>query len=280
MATINLSVKANQDGAVAHRIRYARIDNVINPVWITVSPDVVNSPNLTETIATNIPNGQYRIGYYAIYSDLRTCLEQFVETAPCDNLISINAYLDGNNIIIEYLAPNDAPKVRITVNYPNGGNTTQNYVNNGNDIPIALPNGVYGDFTVTGQSVCDESSGFYSAPSSQVVVSREQNNLTITNTSPNLSIVTVVGIGGFTLSQIISPGSSLQGEHTAFYGSIELGYTNSPTADCSAQLLLNGTIIQCIDIAAFSPAADIVFSPAAFSITDQLTINIITGACI
>lgn len=280
MATINLSVKLNQDGAVAHRIRYARIDNVLTPTWVTVSPDVVNSPNVTQTIATNIPAGQYRIGYYALYSDLRTCEEQFVETAPCNGLISINAYLDGNNIIVEYLAPSDAPKVRITVNYPNGGSSTANYVNNGNDIPIALPNGVFGDFLVTGQSVCDESSGFYSAPSSQVVVTRGENNLTITNTSPNLSIVTVVGINGFTLSQIISPGSSLQGGHTAFYGSIELGYTNSPTANCSAQLLLNGTIIQCIDIAAFSPAADIVFSPAAFSDSDQLTINLITGACV
>lgn len=279
MATINLSVKLNQDGAIAHRIRYSRIDNVLNPTWVTVSPDVVNSPNLTETIATNIPNGQYRIGYYAIYSDLRSCQEAFVDTPACDPLISINAYLDGNNIIVQYFAPSDVVKVKININYPNGGSYSALYLNNGNDIPIALPNGVYGDFTVTGQSVCDENSAFYSAPSSQVIVTREQDNITITNTSPNLSIITLVGVEGFTLSQIIAPGSSLQGTHTAFYGSIELGYSNSPTVDCSAQLLLNGTIIQCIDIAAFSPAADITFSPAAFSDTDQCTINLVTGSC-
>lgn len=279
MGTINLSIKLNQDGAIAHRIRYSRIDNVTNPTWVTVSPDVVNSPNLTATIATNIPAGQYRIGYYALYSDLRTCQEQFIDRPACDSVISINAYLDGNNIIVQYLAPSDATKVRITVSYPNGGSYTANYVNNGNDIPIALPNGVYGDFTVTGQSVCDESSGFYSPPSSQVVVTREQTNLTITNTSSNLSIITITGINGFELSQIIAPGNSLTGVHTAFYGSIEVGYSNSPTVDCSIQLLLNGTIIQCIDIAAFSPAADIVFSPAAFSDTDQCTINLVTGSC-
>jgi hypothetical protein len=279
MATINLSVKLDQDGSIAHRIRYSRIDNVTNPTWVTVSPDVVNSPNLTATIATNIPAGQYRIGYYALYSDLRTCQEQFIDTPACNSLISINAYLDGNNIIVQYLGPSDAPKVRITVGFPNGGSYTANFVNNGNDIPIALPNGVYGDFTVTGQSVCDEDSGFYSPPSSSVTVTREQTNLTITNTSSNLSIITLVGINGFELSQIIAPGNSLTGTHTAFYGSIELGYSNSPTVDCSAQLLLNGTIIQCIDIAAFSPAADIVFSPAAFSDTDQCTINLVTGSC-
>lgn len=279
MATINLSVKLNQDGAIAHRIRYSRIDNVLNPTWVTVSPDVVNSPNLTQTIATNIPNGQYRIGYYAIYSDLRSCPEAFVDTPACEPLISINAYLDGNNIIVQYFAPSDVVKVKINVGYPNGGSYSALFLNNGNDIPIALPSGVYGDFTVTGQSVCDESSAFYSVPSSQVVVTREQTNLTITNTSSNLSIITLVGINGFELSQIITPGNSLQGVHTAFYGSIELGYSNSPTVDCSAQLLLNGTIIQCIDIAALSPAADIVFSPAAFSDTDQCTINLVTGSC-
>jgi hypothetical protein len=187
--------------------------------------------------------------------------------------------LDGNNIIVQYFAPSDAPKVKINVGFPNGGSYSALFLNNGNDIPIALPSGVYGDFTVTGQSVCDESTGFYSAPSSQVVVTREQTNLTITNTSPNLSIITLVGINGFELSQIITAGNSLTGVHTAFYGSIELGYSNSPTVDCSAQLLLNGTIIQCIDIAAFSPAADIVFSPAAFSDTDQCTINLVTGSC-
>lgn len=274
--SINLSISFSHPDAIAHRVAFARVDNSINPVYTTVSPDPTSSPT---NIATNIPNGQYAIRYRAIYADLRTCPDNLIETAACPGLISINAYLDGNNIIVQYFAPSDVVKVKINVGYPNGGSYSALFLNNGNDIPIALPNGVYGDFTVTGQSVCDESSGFYSAPSSQVVVERAQNNLTITNTSSNLSIITIVGINGFELSQIIAPGDSLQGVHTAFYGSIELGYSNSPTVDCSAQLLLNGTIIQCIDIAALSPAADIVFSPAAFSDTDQCTINLVTGSC-
>lgn len=273
---INLSINFSHPDAVAHRVSFARIDNNINPVYTTVSPDPISSP---ATIATNIPNGQYAIRYRPIYADLRSCPDNFTETAACPVLISINAYLDGSNIIVQYFAPSDVVKVKINISYPTGGSFSSLFVNNGNDIPIALPNGVYGDFIVTGQSVCDEESSFYSSPSSQVVVTREQNNLTIINTSPNLSIITITGINGFELSQIIAPGNSLQGVHAAFYGSIELGYSNSPSADCSAQLLLNGTIIQCIDIAAFSPAADIVFSPAAFSDTDQCTINLITGSC-
>jgi len=274
--SINLSINFSHPEAVAHRVSFARIDNTLNPVYTTVSPDPISSP---ANIATNIPNGQYSIRYRAIYADLRTCPDNSIETPACPGLISINAYLDGNNIIVQYFAPSEIVKVKINVSFPTGGSYSALYVNNGNDIPIALPSGVYGDFTVTGQSVCDESSGFYSVPSSQVVVTREQNNLTITNTSPNLSIITVVGINGFELSQIIAPGNSLTGVHTAFYGSVEVGYSNSPTVDCSIQLLLNGTIIQCIDIAAFSPAADIVFSPAAFSDTDQCTINLVTGSC-
>jgi hypothetical protein len=275
MGTINLSVKLNQDGAVAHRIRYARIDNVLNPVWVTVSPDVVNSPTLTETIATNIPNGQYRIGYYAIYSDLRTCTEQFVETPPCDNLISINAYLDGTNLIVQYLAPSDAPKVRITVSYPKGGSYTANYVNNGNDIPIALPNGVYGDFIVSGQSVCDESSGFYSPPSSQVTITRSATTVIISNQSSDVNITNVTGISGYTLLSTLTPSNSDAGTHDAFTGTITLTLSGGSPLDGSASMLLNGTLIQCVAIASTS----LTFNSASFAETDTITITLSDSAC-
>jgi hypothetical protein len=273
---INLTIKLDQDGAIAHRIRYARIDNTINPIWVTVSPDVVNSPNLTATIATNIPAGQYRIGYYAIYSDLRTCPEQFVDTADCDGLISINAYLDGNNIIAQYFAPSTAPKVKINISYPNGGSYSTLVVNTGNDVPIALPNGVYGDFIVTGQSVCDESSGFYSAPSSQVTVTRSATTVTISNQSSELSITNVTGISGYTLSATLSPSNSDTGTHDAFTGVISLTMTGGSPFDGSASLLLNGTMIQCVNITSGSLS----FNSASFAETDLITITISDSACV
>jgi hypothetical protein len=276
MSTINLTISLNQTGASSHRIRYARIDNVLNPSFITVSPDVVNTPNLVSTIATNVPNGQYRIGYRSIYSDLRTCDEQFIDTPACPGLISINAYLDGNNIIVQYLAPSDAPKVRITVSYPNGGSYTANYVNNGNDIPIALPNGVYGDFIVTGQSVCDEESGFYSAPSSQVIVSRQQATVNIWNQTSDLTITAVNGITGYSLGAPLTPSNIDTGTHSAFTGTIGLSMTTSGVfAGHAARLIINGTITQCIDIT----SGAITFNSSSYAATDTIAITISTGAC-
>lgn len=273
----NLSIKLNQDGAVAHRIRYARIDNTLNPIWITVSPDVVNSPNLTQTIATNIPDGQYRIGYYAIYSDLRTCPEQFEDTLPCNSLISINAYIDGTNLIVQYLGPSDAPKVRITVNYPNGGSYTANYVNTGNDIPIALPGGVYGDFIVSGQSVCDEGSGFYSPPSSQVTVTRTQTNVIVSNQTALLTVTNVAGVSGFTLPASVPPSGAESGTHTAFTGQIILTLTSSGAfTGNNVNLILNGTLIQCIDIT----SGTVTFNSASFASTDEIQIILSMGSCV
>jgi hypothetical protein len=277
MPTINLTVKLNQEGAVSHRIRYARIDNTLNPIWVTVSPDVVNSPNLTETIAENIPNGQYRIGYYAIYSDLRTCTEQFVETAACASLISINAYLDGDNIVVQYFAPSEAPKVKINVSFPNGGSYSALYVNNGNDIAIALPNNVYGDFLVTGQSVCDESTAFYSPPSSQVTVTRAQTNVNVWNQSSILTITQVQGISGFTLDVPISPSVITTGAHDAFTGSIVLALTSTGLfTGHIATLILNGTLVQCVNMT----SGTVTFNSASYAETDTIAIIVREGACI
>lgn len=177
--SINLTASFSHPDASAHRVRYARIDNTVTPVYTTVAPDSVSSP---ATIATNIPNGQYRIGYKPIYADGRVCDEQFQDTAACEGLISINASFSGDNIVVQYLAPSEVPKVRITVSYPNGGSFTANYVNNGNDIPIAVPSNLFGDFFVAGQSVCDEDSGFYSPFSSTVTVSRSPVTISATLT--------------------------------------------------------------------------------------------------
>ena len=276
MATINLTISLNQTGAISHRIRYARIDNTLNPTFVTVSPDVPNTPNLVYTIAENVPNGQYRLGYKSIYSDLRECDEQFIDTPACATLISINAYLDGSNIIVQYLAPSEAPKVRITISYPNGGSYTANYVNNGNDIPIALPNNVFGDFLVTGQAVCDEESGFYSPSSSQVIVTRSATTVTISNQSSDVNITNVTGITGYTLLATLTPSNSDTGTHDAFTGVITLTFSGGSPIDGSASMLLNGTLIQCVAISSGSLS----FNSASFAETDSITITISDSACV
>lgn len=271
--SINLSINFSHPDAIAHRVSFARIDNTLNPVYTTVSPDPTSSPT---NIATNIPNGQYSIRYHPIYADLRTCSDQLIETAACPGLISINAYLDGNNIIVQYFAPSEIVKVKINVSYPTGGSYSALFVNNGNNIPIALPNNVFGDFLVTGQSVCDEESGFYSPPSSQVTITRSQTTVTISNQSSDVNITSVTGISGYTLSLTLTPSNTDTGTHNAFTGQITLGLSGGSPIDGSASMLLNGTLIQCVNII----TSTVTFNSASFAETDSITITISDAACI
>lgn len=201
--SINLGLRFDHPGATSHRVRYARIDNIQTPVFVTVSPDPTTSPAI---LAQNIDNGQYLIQSTPIYPDGRHCEATEVYTPACEGLVSINAYIQSDNLIVEYLAPSSVPKVRITVDYPNGGHNVANYVNDGNDIVIALPTSVNGDFFVSGQSVCDETSGFYSHGSNIVSVTK--------NSSPTLTQVseTNTGAGGtrtqiFTVGPVVTAGN-------------------------------------------------------------------------
>jgi hypothetical protein len=169
---INLGVPV---GVVSNQISYARIDNLPagqNPVYTTVVPNVTSFPAV---IATNIPNGQYIVSALPIYADGRKCQPTTQTTPACPGLISISATIQGGVLVVTYVAPSSAPSVLITVNYPNGGSFSQTYTNTGNPISIGLPAGVFGNYTVFGQSVCDPTSGFYSPPSASVTVNYAQS---------------------------------------------------------------------------------------------------------
>jgi hypothetical protein len=165
--SINLSLIFQHPVAVSHFVQYARIDNVNTPVFTTVVPNPITSPAI---IATNVPAGQYQINSTPVYADGRKCDPTVFTTPGCDPLTAISARINSGNIIVSYSAPSTAPKVRITVSFPNGGSSVANYVNDGNDIVIPIPAGLIGQFLIQGQSVCDESTGFYSGLSSTVSV--------------------------------------------------------------------------------------------------------------
>lgn len=166
--SINLAISFSHPDAISQFVQYARIDNTGSPVFTTVSPNPTTSPAV---IARNIPAGQYQIQSTPVYADGRICQPEIVQTPACPGLISINATLSGSTLIITYLAPSTVPKVRLSVLYPNGGSFVANYVNDGNPVSIGLPAGVFGNYSVSGQSVCDESSGFFSPASGSVTVS-------------------------------------------------------------------------------------------------------------
>lgn len=171
--SINLSIEFGMPpGAVSNLVQYARIDNTTNPVFTTVSPNPITSPAV---IATNIPAGQYQVNVVPVYADGRTCQPTIITTPGCPGLTSISAVVQSGVLVVTYLAPSSAPSVVINVNYPNGGSYSNIFPNNGNPISIGLPAGVFGNYTVSGQAVCDASSGFYSAPSSSVTVPYNQS---------------------------------------------------------------------------------------------------------
>jgi hypothetical protein len=227
---------------------------------------------------TNVPDGQYQVNITPIYADGRSCTPTTVITEPCPGLLSINAVLNSGNIVVSYLAPSQVPKVRITVDYPNGGSFIANYVNNGNNIVIPLPPGVTGIFTVSGQSVCDESAGFFSASSPQISLTIAGFNVTASNQVAGITVTAINGISGFALPILLTNGASYNGNHVAFFGSISIPYTGTPGVSSSAVLELNGTIIQCQNVPGTS-GGTIVFSAAAFSDSDQITIIFNNGTC-
>lgn len=275
--SINLSITFNHPDAIANAVAYARIDNTINPVFVNVSPNIAGNGG-TFRIASNIPDGQYQVNITPIYADGRVCAPTVVITDPCPTLISISAEVIAGNMVISYLAPSQAPKVRMTVNFPNGGSSVANYVNNGNNIVVALPPNLPGSYTVAGQSVCDESSGFYSAFSNLVTVVITSVNVSIGNFVNGITISAVAGIASFTLAQLIAFGQTVTGNHTAFYSGITLTFTGTQGTASSATLAVNGTIIQCENVPN-TDGGSIVFSPASFANTDQLTITINNGVC-
>jgi hypothetical protein len=278
MSGINLSIDFEHPAAIANQVQYARIDNTVTPTFITVSPNIAGSSGSGVVIATNVPNGQYQVNITPIYADGRSCAPTIFTTPPCDPLISINAVITSGNIVVSYLAPSTAPKVRITVNYPNGGSFVANFVNNGNNIVIPLPAGQTGTFLVAGQTVCDEVSGFYSAFSSQVALTVTAFNVVINNFAPGITISNVTGISGFVLPMLVPPNNTATGNHLAFFGGIVCTFTGTPSGNSDVVLEVNNTIIQCQNVPN-TAGGTVTFSPANFAATDLITITFSPGLC-
>lgn len=272
--SINLSIRFEHPDAVSQSVRYARVDNTSTPTYSTVVPNPVTSPT---TIATNIDNGQYRICSTPVYADGRTCEETCILTDACPGLISINAYISDSTLVVSYLAPSTVPQVRITVNYPNGGSFVQNYTNTGDDIAIGLPS-IDGIYTVSGQSVCDADTGFYSPASSTVSVEKISTNVSITSSAAGVVVTDITGIAGFTLSQFVNPGDSITGIHTAFFNAITVTFTGTPVVDENLTVYVNGTAVACTDIPNTS-GGTISISSISVSATDLLSLAFNTGQC-
>lgn len=88
----------------------------------------------------------------------------------------------------------------------------------------------------------------------------------------------VVGIAGFASTPPfpLNPGSSSSGTHTAFTGSIQVVMSGTPTFGGNASLVVNGTLVQCLNI---HSGGTFTFSSRAYAGTDVIQVNVGGGSC-
>lgn len=153
--------------ATKYLVRYARIDNTSTPSYITI-PNVMGSPYTIPSV----PDGQYSVGITPQYADNRRCPELLKTTTSCSGIFNFSAVIGGSptGIVISYTASESLANIRVLVSYPNGGSFSQVYTNDGNPININPPSGVYGDYSITIQPVCNATTGYYGIPTAPVVV--------------------------------------------------------------------------------------------------------------
>lgn len=279
MSNINLSIiNFTGEDADSYNIRYARIDNITSPVYLSAGNKT--SGQFPVSI-TDIDNGQYAVGITPVYADSRFCAETFRYSDGCSGIIALNAVQDDSgNLQITYTAPGNVPQVLLTVNYPNGGSYVAAYTNGANDstILIPIPTGVNGDYTVYMQSICDPDTGFYSTSTPPVTVAVGTTTVDISSSAAGTIIIGVYGIDSYSLSGSLSPGGRDTGTHGAFTGAISATFTGTPAVDCSASLTVNGGTPVCVDLPNTN-GGSISFPSAVYYATDSIVISFNLGAC-
>lgn len=183
--TIDIIVTFTHPAAIKNTIRYARVDNTSTPVYTTIT-DVL--PGDSPYTISGVDDGQYIVTITPIYADGRTCGEVVLNTGfPTSGINAFSASFDGTDITIDYNAPDALPQVKVTINYPNGGTFSQIYDNDGMDITITPPAGVYGDYTIYMTPVYNENTGYFGQNTAPAIVTvTPPNNSTFVNNTTNV----------------------------------------------------------------------------------------------
>jgi len=174
-----IMVQFEHPEAVSSKIRYARIDQGGELNWSEPATVPIGA---TPYYISNLDEGQYVVGITPVYADGRLCGEVQKTTDACGSITSMSATFNGTNIVVTYAATSE--KVRIRVQFPNGGQFLQVYTAGASPVSIAPPEGVTGTFSVTIQSVCNETTEWYGPVSAPSIFDVEPgNNSTVTNNS-------------------------------------------------------------------------------------------------
>lgn len=273
--TMDIIVNFQNTAAASYILRYARIDNTNTPTYVTI-PSVISSPYVID----NVADGQYTVGLTPIYSDGRNCPEVTQTTPPCTGINSFSVVAGGSpsdSFVISYSAIVGLPKIRVNISYPNGGSSSAIYTNNGVDITIPFPTGVYGTFSLTITPVCNENTGYFGAATAPVLLTVNPPGGAINYTlegAYNFSITGVTGTGVPALPATGTTGSQ-QGHHTVMSGNYNITVAGSVVTATKLVALVNGVLFACIAVTA---AGTYVLSISAME-ADDVEISINSGVC-
>ena len=252
--SFDLNVTFAHPSAISVDITYARVDNTSTPVYTTINTLIGTSPYTIN----NLPQGTYNVGIKPIYADGRLCNYTYLQTENCEGVSSFGTALSNSGgvdyIDVTYAAT--SPKVRVKVSYPNGGFNTYIY-NNGDVISIALPSNIYGNFTVTIQPLCNETTGWYGQESNPSIVTLASPNggrfIATNDTSAGLLLRNVFGVGGVVYSAQIgtlAAGEIGSANYTAFSGVIQVVLTGTYSLASQLRLNVGGVDVETLPVAA------------------------------
>lgn len=184
---MSITVAFEHDEAISVLVRYARIDQgTLN--WSEPASVLIGASPYS---ITNVDEGQYRVGITPVYADGRKCSEVTKDTDVCGAISSFSAIYNGTNIVVTYSATSE--KVRIVVQYPNGGTSSQIELAAASPVTITPPADLTGLFSVTIQPVCNENTEWYGPVSAPAVfeITPANNSTTTNNASITLASIIV-----------------------------------------------------------------------------------------
>lgn len=167
---------------------------------------VLNS-GATYTVLTKIPSdfpfaitslgsAQYEVGVQRICSSGGFSNWVTAQSAPCTAPVSFTVSKSGSNFVVAATLTGSQTKIQVRMTDPNGGvtNVTHDFGAVSGTFNIAIPSGLYGNYTFVGSAICDATSTpvFQSAFSSPVTVNNPNPSINQTfnfiNTSSSIDL--------------------------------------------------------------------------------------------
>lgn len=157
-------------GALKYRVGYQLSTN-LGAGWLGVKEVTETAGATTTTTFTAVPPGTYTVSIVSVCLS-GTGTELRVTTAACVAPTSLSAVDNDATIAVTFGGlPVGAEKVRIQVDFPNGGSHVANYAVTPTTVQIAKPSPTLGGiYRVRAFTVCDESAAWFSAPTADVIV--------------------------------------------------------------------------------------------------------------